>query len=134
MAALRSRHAFLMTFAGIMRYESLHKRNLSDLYSFTWKAKKDIHRFLVTMFQLPSGKLVVGCVLWFFSLVFLPFASFRVACTGKTNHGIHLFGRAMRFKDVLLCPVGALALYLFYCFSTLYEMDPPRLHQQFFMV
>jgi hypothetical protein len=77
MAALRSRHAFLMTFAGIMRYESLHKRNLSDLYSFTWKAEKGIHRFLVTMFQLPSGKLVVNCVLWIlFSLFSNPFHPF----------------------------------------------------------
>ena len=77
MAALRSRHAFLMKFAGIVRYESLHERNLSDLYSFTWKADKDIHRFLVTMFQLPSGKLVVGCVLWFlFSLFSNPFHPF----------------------------------------------------------
>jgi hypothetical protein len=60
-AALRSRHAFLMTYAGIMRYESLHERNLSDLYSFLWRGEKDIHDILVTMFQLPSGKQFVVC-------------------------------------------------------------------------
>lgn len=46
--------------------------------------------------------------------------------TGKTNHGIHLFGRAIRHKDVLLCPIGAQALYLFYRFKISNEMvNPP---------
>lgn len=40
---------------------------------------------------------------------------------GKTNHGRILYGRATRHKNVLLCPVGALALYLSYRFQVTQE-------------
>ena len=32
--------------------------------------------------------------------------------TGKTNHGIKLFGRFARHVDVTQCPVGAVAMHL----------------------
>ena len=54
-----------------------------------------------------------------------PFPPPVVSSAGKTNHGIHLFGHAMRFKDVLLCPIGALAFHLFYRFTISGEMEPP---------
>jgi hypothetical protein len=54
-----------------------------------------------------------------FSLHHLPLPA------GKTNNGIHLFGRAMRHLDVLLCPIGALALYLFVRFNHSQEFNPP---------
>jgi hypothetical protein len=56
LAALRNRHAFLMTAAGVLRFESLATRNLSELFSFTWKGSRDVHDLLITMFQLPEGK------------------------------------------------------------------------------
>ena len=66
LASLRNRHAFLMTTSGIMRFESLAKRNLSEIFSFTWRGKPDVHDILITMFQLPTGKfwlIVVACCL-----------------------------------------------------------------------
>jgi hypothetical protein len=56
LAALRHRHAFTMSTAGIMRFESLAERNLSELFCFTWRGKRDVHDLLITMFQLPIGK------------------------------------------------------------------------------
>lgn len=69
-AALRSRHAFLMSYAGIMRYESLHERRISELYSFHWRNDQDVHDILITMFQLPSGKF---SLLFWFGLFFVVF-------------------------------------------------------------
>ena len=58
LASLRNRHAFLMTTCGILRFESLSKRELSDVFSFTWHTKRDVHDLLITMFQIPEeGKL-----------------------------------------------------------------------------
>ena len=68
-AALRSRHAFLMSYAGIMRYESLHERCLSELYSFQWRNDQDVHDILITMFQLPSGKFSLLAALFCFVFV-----------------------------------------------------------------
>jgi hypothetical protein len=59
LAALRNRHAFLMTTSGILRFESLAKRNLSEIFSFTYKGSRDPHELLITMYQLPTGKFFV---------------------------------------------------------------------------
>jgi hypothetical protein len=71
LAALRNRHAFTMTTSGILRFESLADRNLSDMFGFTWKGEKDIHDLLITMYQLPTGKFPLRFVCPF--LVFLWF-------------------------------------------------------------
>jgi hypothetical protein len=55
LAALRNRHAFLMTTAGILRFESLATRNLSEVFSFQWKGSRDVHDLMITMYQLPEG-------------------------------------------------------------------------------
>ena len=46
--------------------------------------------------------------------------------TGKTNHGIKLFGRVARHVDVTQCPVGAAAMHLhhrFLCTSKFEEEE-----------
>ena len=58
LAALRNRHSFAMTTSGILRFESLAERNLSEMFSFAWKSDRDMHDILITMYQLPSGKFV----------------------------------------------------------------------------
>ncbi|KAG7350141.1 centromere DNA-binding like protein [Nitzschia inconspicua] len=46
--------------------------------------------------------------------------------TGKSNGAnLKLYGRAGRHKDPTMCPMGALAFYLFYRFNKTNEMDPP---------
>jgi hypothetical protein len=78
LAALRNRHAFLMTTAGILRFESLATRNLSEVFSFTWKGSRDVHDILITMYQLPEGKFlsVLFCCLSSWShLCGLPFVA-----------------------------------------------------------
>lgn len=62
LAALRHRHAFTMSTAGIMRFENLAERNLSELFCFKWRGKRDVHDLLITMFQLPTGKFGFCCV------------------------------------------------------------------------
>ena len=54
-----------MTTSGILRFESLADRNLSDLFSFVWKGDKDVSDILTTMYQLPSGKKAVSFVFVF---------------------------------------------------------------------
>jgi hypothetical protein len=69
LAALRNRHAFLMTTCGIMRFENLAKRELSDVFSFTWRSRRDVHDLLITMFQIAEGKVVVVLCVWLFFFV-----------------------------------------------------------------
>ena len=45
--------------------------------------------------------------------------------TGKTNHGVKLYGRVARHVNVSNCPVGSIAFYLFYRFEVTKEMDDP---------
>ena len=47
--------------------------------------------------------------------------------TGKTNHGVKLYGRVARHVDILNCPIGSIAFYLFYCFEVTKEMDDPSI-------
>ena len=47
-----------------------------------------------------------------------------LASQGKTNqHGLKIFGRALRHKDVALCPFGALSFYLANRFSNTKEFE-----------
>jgi hypothetical protein len=45
--------------------------------------------------------------------------------SGKTNHGVRLYGRVVRHKNVELCGIGALGFYLMFRFHHSGEFDPP---------
>jgi hypothetical protein len=68
-----------------LRGESLFKAELSDLCSVIVDSEKEFEQMILVL---------------------------RIA-VGKTNGTRTLYGRVMRHKDVYVCPIGALALYLF---------------------
>ena len=77
-SALRNRFVFLFSMKGILWCESLYKAELSDLLHVSNKAPKDVHPFAILIMQIAIS---------------------------KTNNGIYkLYRRAMRCKDVLMCP------------------------------
>jgi hypothetical protein len=43
--------------------------------------------------------------------------------SGKTNKGVMLYGRVLRHSDVTMCPIGALAMYLYVRMKTSQEFD-----------
>jgi hypothetical protein len=92
-ASLRDRFCLLLTNFGILRGESLFKADLSDLASIIEK-RGTCQETVVLILQIAIG---------------------------KVNKGKTLYGRVMRHRDVELCPVGALALYLFYRFQVAKE-------------
>ena len=49
--------------------------------------------------------------------------------TGKTNHGVKLYGRVgtSRHVNALNCPIGPIAFHLFYHFEVTKEMDNPSI-------
>jgi len=86
-SALRNTFTFKFTLAGVLRGESLERADLSDLCDYFWKGKQDPHHIHILIMSI---------------------------CQGKTNKDKKLFGRAMRHRDADMCPLGALALYLWY--------------------
>ena len=88
-ASLRDRFCLLLTNFGILRGESLFRADLSDLASIIEKPGTS-QETVVLILQIAVG---------------------------KVNKGKTLYGRVMRHRDVTLCPIGALALYLFYRFQ-----------------
>ena len=83
---LRHRMCMLYLTSGILRCESLHRAELSDFLCFNVpKRDQDIHRMFIMLNQIPKG---------------------------KTNKGRILYGRATRHRDVRLCAVGAMTMYL----------------------
>lgn len=82
---LRSRYTLTHTTAGILRYESLQKAELSDFLAIQMQREKDPHVTEVMVTELPEG---------------------------KTNDGNMLYGRAARHKDVRLCAVNGFAFYM----------------------
>lgn len=83
---LRNRYCFLHTTSGILRCESLYRAELSDFCGIIVPPNdKDIHQMYIMVNQIPEG---------------------------KTNHGNTFYGRATRHKDVRLCSIAALAMYL----------------------
>jgi hypothetical protein len=94
-SSLRDRFTFLKTHNGILRGESLFKCELSDMFTLTLKNEG------------PSP-----CTI----LILQVF-------TGKTNLNKTLYGRVMRHKDVNLCAIGALGLYLHLRFGHSREVD-----------
>ena len=100
LTGLRNRFAFLQCYAGILRHESLFLGELSDLLGIVVPRAHEDPLF-ISILQLEQGK--------------------TVAAGGNRQ-----FGRALRHKDVSLCPVGAQAMYLFQRFRISGEMEDGR--------
>ena len=84
-ASLRNGFTFKFTLCGVIRGESLEKADLSNLCDYFWKGKSDpyhIHLLIMSMLQ------------------------------GKMNKDKKLFSRAMRHREVPMCALGGLVLYL----------------------
>ena len=101
LTTLRHKACFQYLAAGILRSESLHRAEISDFVLVRPpKLETDVHQASLMVTQLPFG---------------------------KTNKNRKLYGRATRHKNVNLCAVSAVALYLqfrFWCTGELKEMTP----------
>ena len=98
-SSLRNSFTFKFTLAGVIRGESLERADLSDLCDYFWQGEADpypIHILIVAM------------------------------CQGKTNQDKKLFGRAMRHRDPEMCPLRALAIYLWCRFDVRGEWADAR--------
>jgi hypothetical protein len=85
LSKLRDRYCCEHLTSGILRCESLTKAEWSDYLGITVpKQMTDVDDMYVMINQIDFG---------------------------KTNHGRTLYGRAIRHKDVKLCPIGALSFY-----------------------
>ena len=102
--SLRNRFSFLSNFASILRNESMHIADLSDVRCFKVKRAEDHDPMLVKIMKIATGKTV-------------------------DNDGPSQYGRATRHKNVFECPIGAEAMYLFFRFDQTREwyMDPDDL-------
>jgi len=88
--ALRHRFCFLYLTSGVLRSESLYRAELSNFMSLRVPKKdKDVHAMYLMINQIAIG---------------------------KTTHCSMQCGRATRHKNVKLCCVGAMALYIQYRF------------------
>ena len=97
-SSLRDRFCFNQTVIAILRGESLERADLSDCLDVMLKGTLDHHEQHILVLQIA---------------------------TGKINRDKKLYGRAVRHKNVNLCAVGALALYLYFRFQHTGEMDDP---------
>jgi hypothetical protein len=95
-SALRNRFGFLQSFAGALRHEALFHAELSDLMGLIVPKKVEDDLFIFIM-QMDQGKTI-------------------------KEGGSRQLGRALRHKDVSVCPVGALGFYLFQRFRMTGEM------------
>jgi Centromere DNA-binding protein complex CBF3 subunit, domain 2 len=87
---LRHRYCAQHTASGILRAESLYRAEISDfMFISPPMTETDVHTVEIMINQVSQG---------------------------KTNHGRLLYGRAIRHRDVRLCAVGSLAIYLMYRF------------------
>jgi Centromere DNA-binding protein complex CBF3 subunit, domain 2 len=85
---LRHRACTLYLSTGILRSESIHKADLSDFFGLTPpKKQNDVHDMFLMIMQIPQG---------------------------KTTKGRKQWGRATRHRNVELCCIGAIAMYLHY--------------------
>jgi hypothetical protein len=98
-SSLRNRFTMLMSLAGILRGESMEQADLSDLLDFFWTGTQDPHPMHILIMQI---------------------------CQGKTNDDKKLWGRAMRHRDVHMCAIGSLGLYLWYRFDVYGEWAESR--------
>jgi Centromere DNA-binding protein complex CBF3 subunit, domain 2 len=87
---LRHRYCAQHTASGILRAESLYRAEWSDFLMISPpKNDTDVHPISIMVNQVSQG---------------------------KTNNGRLLYGRAIRHRDVRLCAIGSLALYMMYRF------------------
>jgi len=95
--SLRDRYALLQTISGILRGESMIKADLSDLcdlmHNHSSRTAYPIHIVVMRIAQ------------------------------GKVNANKVLYGRSIRHRDVNLCAIGSLALYLFARLKHTQELD-----------
>lgn len=93
----RNRFTFLFTTCGILRGESIVSAELSDILMINWRnPRKDPYNWDALIMNIING---------------------------KTNREKTLYGRAMRHKDVLLCAIGSLGMYLLVRFALTKEFD-----------
>lgn len=97
---LRTRMTFLWCYSGVLRSESIFLGELSDLFDFGFERDDHSDVMDVVVLQMRTGKTV--------------------------DNGIAQYGRAMRHKEVTLCAVGALSMYLMYRFDYSGEMEDCR--------
>lgn len=84
--ALRHRYCVLHLTSGILRCESIYRAEFSDYLGINIpKQDTDVHQ---------------------------PYVMINQIAIGKTTHGRKQYGRATRHKDVRLCCIGALAMYV----------------------
>ena len=88
-----------MNYASILRSESLHIAELSDLRVFPIKCRQDHDKMEIVLMQMFTGKTV------------------------KTDSPSQ-FARATRHSDVFCCPIGALSMYLVFRFQSNNEFQP----------
>ena len=89
---------FLFSTGGILRGECLFSAELSDCFLISHKnPDKDPHEWDALIMTIVQG---------------------------KTNSGNKIYGRAIRAKDVRLCPLGALGYYLLARFNLTKEFEP----------
>jgi Centromere DNA-binding protein complex CBF3 subunit, domain 2 len=94
---LRHRYCAQHTCSGILRAESLYRAEISDFIMITIpKTGTDVHPVQIMVNQVTQG---------------------------KTNNGRLLYGRALRHRDVRLCAIGSLSMYLVYRFFVTNEFQ-----------
>jgi hypothetical protein len=98
LTALRNRFAFLNCYGGILRHEALFLGELSDLLGIIVPRGDGQDALFISIMQMAQGKTV-------------------------KEGGHRQFGRALRHKDVNLCPVGGLGFYLLMRFRMTKEME-----------
>ena len=95
-ASLRDRYQFLASLSGVLRSESLYHGDLSDLCDFKFHKSKEPHPYHIGIQRVSMG---------------------------KANKDKVIYGRSMRHKDVEMCSIGALGLYLLTRFEVTDEIE-----------
>lgn len=96
MAALRNRFTMLCSLQQVTRGESLFKCELSDLCDFAYHSRREPDPYHFLVMQIA---------------------------TGKTNKAKTIYGRLIRHKNVNMCGMGALGLYLMLRFHVTKELE-----------
>lgn len=96
MAGLRNRATMLMSLQQVSRGESLFKCELSDLCDFVYHSHREPDPFHFLVMQV---------------------------FTGKTNKAKTIYGRLIRHRNVNMCGMGALGLYLMLRFELTKELE-----------
>ena len=95
-ASLQDRYQFLACLSGVLRSESLYHGDLSDLCDFTFHKSKEPHPYHIGIQRVSMG---------------------------KANKDKVIYGRSMRHKEVEMCSIGALGLYLLTRFDVTDEIQ-----------